>query len=175
MSASLVGEFYVECDVFLPGDYFYDLIYTGLPEFPTLGREVYGTGILATGGAMFITAASLRRLGVRVGWAACFGNDEYSQYVRRLAVEEDVDLNLAQDVDRPYRRVTTAISCQGERAFVTYVDPPPIDIEAHWRRGMAASPPGQALPPSPEAVSRGSLWKACGGTRAGNARIFRTS
>ncbi len=59
---------------FVPGDYFFDLIYTGLPEFPMLGREVYAQGIIATGGAMFITATSLHRLGVRVGWAACFGN-----------------------------------------------------------------------------------------------------
>ncbi|MCL4238866.1 MAG: carbohydrate kinase family protein [Anaerolineae bacterium] len=136
MSASLVGEFYVEYDVFLPGDYFYDLIYTGLPEFPMLGREIYGTGIIATGGAMFITATSLRRLGVRVGWAACWGNDDYSQHVRRLAVGEDIDLALAQDMDRPYRRITTSIPFQGERAFVSYADPPPVDLDAHWLAAM---------------------------------------
>ena len=60
-------------DIFLPGDYFFDLIYTDLPEFPMLGREVYSKEIIATGGAMFITATSLRRLGVQTGWAACFG------------------------------------------------------------------------------------------------------
>jgi len=126
----------VEYDVFLPGDYFYDLIYTGLPEFPMLGREIYGTGIIATGGAMFITATSLRRLGVRVGWAACWGNDDYSQHVRRLAVGEDIDLALAQDMDRPYRRITTSIPFQGERAFVSYADPPPVDLDAHWLAAM---------------------------------------
>jgi len=126
-------------DIFLPGDYFFDMIYTGLRQFPVLGAEVYSQGLIATGGAMFITAVALRRLGVRAGWAACFGNDYYSDYVHRLAREADLDLTLAVRVDQPYRRVTTSIPYQGERAFVTYVDPPPIDIEAHWRRGMAAS------------------------------------
>ncbi len=126
----------LEYDIFVPGDYFFDLIYTGLPEFPMLGREVYAQGIIATGGAMFITATSLHRLGVRVGWAACFGNDYYSQYVRSLALAEGVDLSLAANVDKPYRRVTTSIPFQGERAFVTYHDPPPIDLEAHWLAAM---------------------------------------
>ncbi len=126
----------MEYDVFVPGDYFFDLIYTGLPEFPMLGREVYAQGIIATGGAMFITATSLHRLGVRVGWAACFGNDYYSQYVRSLTLAEGVDLSLACEVDRPYRRVTTSIPFQGERAFVTYYDPPPIDLDAHWLAAM---------------------------------------
>jgi sugar/nucleoside kinase (ribokinase family) len=123
-------------DLFLPGDYFFDLIYTDLPEFPAPGREVYSQGITAAGGAMFITAVSLRRLGVRAGWAACFGNDYYSEYVHKLALQEDLDLSLATCVDQPYRRVSTAIPFQGERAFVTYTDPPPIDLQAHWLSTM---------------------------------------
>jgi sugar/nucleoside kinase (ribokinase family) len=123
-------------DVFLPGDYFFDLIYTGLPEFPVLGREVFGTGLIATGGAMFITALALRRLEVRTAWAACFGNDEYSQFVRGLAEQENIDLSLACDIDAPYRRVTTSIPYQGERAFVTFQDTPPVDLQAHWLARM---------------------------------------
>jgi sugar/nucleoside kinase (ribokinase family) len=123
-------------DVVLPGDYFFDLIYTDLPEFPSPGREVYSKGITATGGAMFITAVSLRRLGVRAGWVACFGNDYYSEYVHRLALEENLNLSLAACVDQPYRRVTTAIPFQGERAFVTYADPPPLDLQTHWLSAM---------------------------------------
>src|SRR5688572_13065805 len=73
-------------DVLLLGDYFYDLIYTGLPEFPSLGRECFSTGITSTGGAMFITASALRRLGAQVGWVSNFGTDEYSRFVRELAM-----------------------------------------------------------------------------------------
>ncbi len=121
-----------EYDIIVPGDYFYDLIYTGLTEFPVLGREIYSEGLIATGGAMFITAASLRRLGVRVGWAGCFGSDYYSRYVRDMAADEQIDLSLIKTLDRPYRRVTTSIPYQGERAFITYTDPKPEDLHAHW-------------------------------------------
>ncbi|HEX3050080.1 MAG TPA: PfkB family carbohydrate kinase [Aggregatilineaceae bacterium] len=128
----------LEFDIFLPGDYFFDLIYAGLPEFPSLGREVYSTDVTTTGGAMFITAVSLQRLGVRVGWPVCFGNDYYSQSVRQFAIDEGIDLALAECVDVPYRRITTSIPYQGERAFVTYTDPAPIDIEALWLKRLHA-------------------------------------
>jgi len=126
----------VDYDVFLPGDYFFDLIYTGLPEFPVLGREIFSQDVIAAGGALYITAASLTRLGIRTGWAGCFGSDYYSRYVLDLAVQEGLDLALARQVDRPYRRVTTSIPYQGERAFVTYADPPPLDLNAFWLESM---------------------------------------
>lgn len=75
-------------DVLLLGDYFYDLIYTGLPEFPALGRECYCRDVTSTGGAMYTTAAALTRLGAHVGWVTNFGTDEYSRFVRELAERE---------------------------------------------------------------------------------------
>ncbi len=124
-------------DIFLPGDYFFDLIYTGLPEFPVLGREIFSRDLTATGGALFITAVALHRLAVRVGWSSSFGTDSYSQFVRQLAAEEGLDLALARDLDRPFRRISTAIPYQGERAFVTYVDPLPPDQDDYWLAQMA--------------------------------------
>ncbi|MDZ4763619.1 MAG: carbohydrate kinase family protein [Chloroflexota bacterium] len=119
-------------DILLIGDYFYDLIYSGLPEFPTLGREIYSTNIQSTGGAMFITAAALRRLGAHVGWAGTFGTDEYSRFVRELALDEDIDLALTRTLDHPYRQITTAMPFSGERAFVTFADPEPPDRYTYW-------------------------------------------
>ncbi len=123
-------------DVLLPGDYFFDLIYSGLPEFPVLGREIFTQGIMATGGATYITAASLHRLNVNAGWVGCFGNDYYSQYVRELAQKEGIDMALAANLDQPYRRVSTSLPYQGDRAFVSYMEPPPIDLNAHWLNVM---------------------------------------
>lgn len=119
-------------DVLLLGDYFYDLIYTGLPEFPALGREIFSSEITLTGGAMYITAASLRRLGANVGWAGVFGTDEYSAFVMKLSDSEGIDLSLARHLDAPYRRVTTSLPFKGERAFATYIDPEPDDLYAYW-------------------------------------------
>lgn len=125
-------------DVLVFGDYFFDIIYTGLPEFPSLGREVYSNAMTSTGGALFITACALRRLEVNVGWAGQFGNDAYSQFVRGLATEEHIDLALARSMDRPYQRVTTSMPFQGERAFVTYADESPDDWFDYWM-GIARS------------------------------------
>ncbi len=119
-------------DVLLLGDYFFDIIYTGLPEFPALGREIYSTSMTSTGGAMYITACALRRLGVQVGWVGQFGDDAYSQFVRDLAISENIDLTLARILDRPYRRVTTSMPLESDRAFVTFADPDPSDWFEYW-------------------------------------------
>ncbi|NDJ60070.1 MAG: carbohydrate kinase family protein [Chloroflexi bacterium] len=110
-----------------------------MPQFPALGREICSTDLTTTGGAMYITAASLTRLGAHVGWPAYFGNDSYSHFVHDLARQEGVDLSLAKVVDRPYRLVTTSIPFSGERAFVTYADPDPDDLYQHWLNSLQRS------------------------------------
>lgn len=117
-------------DVLQLGDYFFDQIFTGLQELPSLGREIFSTGITSTGGAMFITAVALRRLGTHVGWVAQFGDDYYSEFVRNLCIEEDLDLSLVRYLNHPFRRVTCSLPLAGERAFVTYADPDPDDTRA---------------------------------------------
>lgn len=115
----------MQYDIILIGCYFFDQIFTGMPEFPVLGREICATDLTTTGGAMYITATALTRLGVRVGWPVYFGNDSYSQFVYDLARQEGIDMSLANVIDRPYRLVTTSVPFQGERAFITYADPEP--------------------------------------------------
>lgn len=154
-------------DILLLGDYFYDLIYTGLPEFPALGREIYSSDITSTGGAMFITAAALRRLGARVGWVCNFGTDEYSRFVRELTADEDIDLRWARVLDAPFRRITSAIPFDDERAFITYVDPDPDDFYDYWARAVEEAsykhlhlgglmPPERMLPLFRRARERGA-------------------
>jgi sugar/nucleoside kinase (ribokinase family) len=123
-------------DIITLGDYFYDLIYCGLTEFPELGREILSADVVTTGGAMYITALSMHRLGVKVGWPAYFGSDYYSESVAGFAEGEGLDLTLAKRVDHAYRRVTTALPLHGERAFVTYTDPEAPDLHAHWLEMM---------------------------------------
>jgi sugar/nucleoside kinase (ribokinase family) len=126
-------------DVIVLGDYFFDQIFWGLPDYPTLGRETFAEGLVTTGGAMFITAVALSRLGVRVGWPATFGNDDYSSVVYHLAHDEGVDLALARRVEHSYARVTSAIPFAGERAFLTYMDPEPDDLIDYWQQQIENS------------------------------------
>ena len=47
-------------DVLLLGGYFCDLIFTGLPEMPRLGAEVYGSAFDMVPGAAYTTAPLAR-------------------------------------------------------------------------------------------------------------------
>lgn len=119
-------------DFLLLGDYFFDMVYSGLGTMPVLGRETYSQNLTATGGAMFITAVAMRRLGAQVAWASHFGNDYYSQFVQQLAKAEGLDLRFCKQLERSYRRVTTALALHSERAFITYIDPDEVNIQDYW-------------------------------------------
>ncbi|MCA9903036.1 MAG: hypothetical protein KC547_04190 [Anaerolineae bacterium] len=125
-------------DVVIIGDYFFDQIFTGLPRFPSLGCETFAENLTTTGGAMFITAVALSRLEVRAGWIGTFGSDPYSELVYRLAQEEGVDLALTETLEQPYRRVTTSMPFEGERAFVTFAEPEREDTAEFWLARLQA-------------------------------------
>lgn len=112
-------------DVLVVGDYCLDLIFTGLPRFPELGKEVVASGFAQTPGGTCNAAFALHRLGLHVGWAADFGNDEYSRFVLDQARAEGLDDSLFVHHSRPLRQITVAASFPEERAFIAYYDPPP--------------------------------------------------
>ncbi len=122
----------MQFDIITLDEYFFDQIFTGLPKFPALGQETYSKKLTTTGGAMFITATAFTRLGAKVGWPATFGDDSYSQFVYELSQKEGIDLSLARVLDRPNRRVTSSMPFEGERAFVTFVDDEPSDLDAYY-------------------------------------------
>lgn len=113
-------------DIVVPGHYFCDIIFNGLPEFPRLGAEIYSQSFgLVTGGGALNTAIALRRLGVNIGWIGALGNDFFSQAVARQIAAEGLATDLISHLDQPLRRVTVALSYPADRAFVSYTDPLP--------------------------------------------------
>jgi sugar/nucleoside kinase (ribokinase family) len=116
-------------DILIPGNYFCDLIFTGIPRFPSLGTEVYTTGLTVTVGGVLNTVIGLRRLGVNVGWCGRIGNDMFSQFVLSQIQKEGVDLELLQQIDGQFQRVTVAISYPEDRAFLSYADAAPNSID----------------------------------------------
>jgi sugar/nucleoside kinase (ribokinase family) len=112
-------------DVLLVSDYWYDLIFTDLPRLPELGHRLLAGGFENVPGGPFINAVALHRMGLRVGWAADFGNDLFSRLTLEAARREGLDEALFQHHDRPYRRVTAAASFPDDRAFMSYSDPGP--------------------------------------------------
>ena len=110
------------CDVLLEGGYFSDLVFTGLPDFPRLGHEIYSDEFHLLPGGAFISAVAMRRLGLRVAWPCCFGSDTFSQDVKRHAMEEGLDPAYFVDLDEPSLHITVSFSFNEERAFLSYSD-----------------------------------------------------
>jgi len=112
-------------DVIVAGDYFLDLIFSELPAFPELGREIVGRGFEMIPGGAYNSAVAMHRLGVKVGWAADFGDDDFSRFALDHAAAEGLDDALFVRHRRPMRRITVSLSYPANRAFVTYCDPEP--------------------------------------------------
>ncbi len=112
-------------DVIVVGSYSVDLIFSGLDELPQLGKDVVGRDFKMTPGEAFISAVCMHRLGMKVGWAADFGNDEFSRFALKCVSEEGLDDSLFIIHDRPYRRISAAASYPDDRLFITYYDPEP--------------------------------------------------
>jgi sugar/nucleoside kinase (ribokinase family) len=112
-------------DVLVAGSYSIDLIFSGLGELPQLGKDVVGTDFMMTPGEAYISAVTMHRLGIKVGWAADFGNDDFSQLALNQAREQGLDDSLFVIHDRPQRRLSAAASYPADRLFITYYDPDP--------------------------------------------------
>jgi sugar/nucleoside kinase (ribokinase family) len=112
-------------DVLVAGSYSLDLIFTGLPGLPRLGEDMLATGLERIPGEAYNSAVAMHRLGLRVGWAGDFGNDDFSRFALEQAHAEGLDESLFIHHDRPMRRISIAASFPEDRAFITYYDPDP--------------------------------------------------
>ena len=112
-------------DILVVGGYTIDLIFSGLPGLPEAGREVLSSSFCMLPGETCNSVIAMQRLGLQVGWAADFGNDEFSQMALRYLRQEGVSEALFVQHPRPLRRVSVAASLPQERAFITYYDPDP--------------------------------------------------
>jgi len=112
-------------DVLLDGRYFCDLVFTGLPELPRLGHEVYSREFHLVPGGAFNSALALTRLGIKTAWPCNFGNDPFSQHIRAIAMQEGLDTTFFFKEKQPRLNLTVAFSFANERAFLSYSDPNP--------------------------------------------------
>jgi sugar/nucleoside kinase (ribokinase family) len=111
-------------DVVVPGAYFCDLVFTGLPEIPGLGKDVYAQNFKIVPGGVYYPVSILNKLGLKVGWKGRFGNDLFSQFILDIIKEEGIDPSLIEIVDDPLQSVAASFSFEHERGFVSYTEAP---------------------------------------------------
>lgn len=103
------------------GRLYCDLIFTGVPQLPSMGTEVYAEGFgLHAGGGAFITAAHLSRIGFSTALGAFLPNSPFDALMRDELRQADLDLTFctssAPGLDP---QLTVAISGGRDRAFLT--------------------------------------------------------
>jgi len=118
------------CDVLLFGDYFCDLIVTGLGEVPRLGADIFGDSMEIAPGGAYILATALHRLGVQTRWAARLGNDLFSRFVLEEARREKLDTSLFEQFPAPYRSLSVSFSFAADRGFISHTDPAPEGVSS---------------------------------------------
>jgi sugar/nucleoside kinase (ribokinase family) len=107
-------------DVLVAGEYYCDLIFSGLDRPPLLGGEVFADGLIIRPGGCYNMALGLTRLGLRTAWACDFGTDRFSGIVRDAVEADGIDASGFREVPRSLQQVSVAFSGAGERGFITY-------------------------------------------------------
>ncbi|WP_018655834.1 carbohydrate kinase family protein [Actinomadura flavalba] len=127
-------------DVFLTGQVFMDMIFTGLPGLPPPGTELVTDGLGSAPGGIANIAVAMSRLGLRTGLSSAFGDDLFGSYLwRTLAEQENVDLRWSRRVPSWSTPVTVSLAHAADRSMVTYAPPLPAGDAGH-----PAAPPAAA-------------------------------
>ncbi|GAA3371400.1 PfkB family carbohydrate kinase [Streptomyces sannanensis] len=140
-----------DCDVFLTGTVFLDIIFTGLDSAPVRGTESWARGMGQSPGGVANMATALARLGLRTLLAAAFGDDFYGDYCwDALEQGEGIDLSMSRTVSGWHSPVTVSMAYEGERTMVSHGHeaPPPADRPLHFpprsRAAIASLAPGRS-------------------------------
>lgn len=107
--------------VLVAGPAYCDLIFTGLPDVPPLGQELFAERLTVTAGGSAITAVAFARLGVSVSLLATIGTDPHGGVVQRLLEDEGVRSDALTVKEGAHTPVTAALSAAHDRAFATFL------------------------------------------------------
>lgn len=125
-------------DVFVQGTVFLDIVFTGLPEMPRAGTEMWADGMGSCPGGIANLAVAASRLGLRSSLGAAFGDDDYGDFCWRvLQDQEGVDLSMSRRYPRWHTPVTVSVSVGGDRSMITHGHEAPEDATT-----MLGSTPG---------------------------------
>lgn len=118
-----------ELDLLLAGTVFFDIVFTGLPQPPQPGTEVWAEGMGSSPGGIANLAVAASRLGLRTALASGFGDDLYADWLWGvLRDQEHIDLTYSRRHPERHTPVTVALSYDDDRAFVTHGHPWPTSV-----------------------------------------------
>lgn len=109
-------------DIAIAGEVNLDLVLYGLPETLPLDREILATHFAMTlGSSAAILAHNLSVLGARVGFTACYGDDEMGRIAMERLAEGGVDLShCIRSSSQANTGVTVLLAHGGARRILTY-------------------------------------------------------
>jgi sugar/nucleoside kinase (ribokinase family) len=107
-------------DVLVRGRPSVDLTFLGMPHLPRLGEEYDVTGFAMNPGASFTNATSMKRLGLRVGYATGLGSDFFSRFILERIRAEQIDETFLRFYDLDLTNVSVGISFPEDRTFITW-------------------------------------------------------
>ena len=110
----------MSCDVLVAGEYYVDLIFSGLTKPPRLGAEIFANGFAMRPGGCYNMALGLVRLGVATAWACDFGTDPFSRMVLDAARADGIDGAAFRHLGRSLQQVSVGFANDRERGFITY-------------------------------------------------------
>jgi hypothetical protein len=107
-------------DLLVAGRPSVDVLFSGLEEWPALGKDIEADGLGICAGTGFNTPAAANRIGLRVAFVATVGNDMWSRLIRDEFDAEGLPDDFLEVQDRPLPGVSVALNLDGDRGFVTH-------------------------------------------------------
>lgn len=108
-------------DMIVVGELNVDLILTGVPSLPEMGKEKIVKDMNFTmGSASAIFASNIAKLGMKVGFLGKIGNDEFGKFMLQSLKERNVDVSHVIKDDKLKTGITVSLSFPEDYAMVTY-------------------------------------------------------
>ncbi|WP_344562349.1 carbohydrate kinase family protein [Streptomyces axinellae] len=161
-----------DCDVYLTGTVFLDIIFTGLDSAPVRGTESWARGMGSSPGGIANMATALARLGLHTSLAAAFGDDMYGDYCREVLEHgEGIDLSLSHTVPGWHSPVTVSMAYEGERTMISHGhEAPPKSAATAYDPDAPECPPPAGACVASLVPGRPQEWIATAARRG--SRIF---
>lgn len=107
-------------DLLVAGRPSVDVMFSGLHQWPALGKDIESDGLGVCAGTSFNTPAAANRIGLRVAYVATVGSDVWSRMIRDEFDVEGLPTDFLEVEDRPLPGISVALNLDGDRGFVTH-------------------------------------------------------